>query len=64
LILADEPTASLDDVTAAAVKGAIVEAVRQSSCAVLLITHDARVFNIANRVLRLVDGTLAGVLPQ
>jgi putative ABC transport system ATP-binding protein len=64
LILADEPTASLDDVTAVAVKGAIVEAVRQSSCAVLLITHDARIFNIANRVLRLVDGALAGALPQ
>jgi putative ABC transport system ATP-binding protein len=64
LILADEPTASLDDVTAAAVKGAIVEAVRQSSCAVLLITHDSRIFNIANRVLRLADGALAGALPQ
>jgi putative ABC transport system ATP-binding protein len=63
LILADEPTASLDDVTAAAVKGAIVEAVRRSSCAVLLVTHDARVFNIAHRVLRLVDGALMEVAP-
>jgi putative ABC transport system ATP-binding protein len=61
LILADEPTASLDDVTAAAVKGAIMEAVRLSSCAVLLVTHDVRIFGMADRVLRLVDGALVEV---
>jgi putative ABC transport system ATP-binding protein len=64
LILADEPTASLDDVTAATVKNAIVEVVRQSSCAVLLVTHDARIFGMADRVLRLVDGALIEVNPR
>jgi len=58
LILADEPTASLDDVSANIVKAAIRDAARRLSCAVLLVTHDARLFDIADRRLRLVDGAL------
>lgn len=56
LILADEPTASLDDVSAGSVKEALADAARRQSCAVLLVTHDARLFNIAHRILRLTDG--------
>jgi len=58
LILADEPTASLDDESAAVVKAAISDAARRLSCAALVVTHDARLFDVANRVLRLVDGAL------
>jgi putative ABC transport system ATP-binding protein len=58
LILADEPSASLDDVSAAVVKEAIRDAAKRFSCAVLLVTHDARLFDIAHRLLRLVDGAL------
>ena len=58
LILADEPTASLDDASAAVVKAAINDAARRLSCAALLVTHDARLFDIADRMLRLVDGAL------
>ncbi len=58
LMLADEPTASLDDISANIVKEAIREAARRLSCAVLLVTHDARLFNIADRRLRLADGAL------
>ena len=58
LILADEPTASLDDVSATVVKEAIRDAARRFSCAVLLVTHDARLFDIADRMLRMVDGAL------
>jgi putative ABC transport system ATP-binding protein len=61
LILADEPTASLDDVTVAAVKAAITEVVRLSSSAVLVVTHDARIFDMSDRMLRLVDGALVEV---
>lgn len=58
LLLADEPTASLDDDSADIVKAAICAAAKRRSCAVLLVTHDARVFDMADRVLRLVDGRL------
>jgi len=58
LILADEPTASLDDISANIVKEAIREAARRLSCAVLLVTHDARLFDLADRRLRLANGAL------
>lgn len=58
LLLADEPTASLDDDSADIVKDAISAAAKRRSCAVLLVTHDARLFDCADRVLRLVDGEL------
>lgn len=61
LVLADEPTASLDDDSADIVKEAISAAAKRRSCAVLLVTHDARLFDIADRVLRLVDGRLVDV---
>jgi putative ABC transport system ATP-binding protein len=63
LILADEPTASLDDVSATAVKVALSDAARLASAAVLLVTHDARIFEIADRVLGLVDGALTEINP-
>jgi putative ABC transport system ATP-binding protein len=58
LILADEPTASLDDVSARVVINALRQTATRTSCAVLLVTHDVRVFGIADRMLTLRDGTL------
>jgi putative ABC transport system ATP-binding protein len=58
LLLADEPTASLDDESAEIVKAAIRAAAKRRACAALLVTHDARLFDIADRVLRLIEGRL------
>jgi putative ABC transport system ATP-binding protein len=58
LILADEPTASLDDASATVVKESIRQVAKSTACAVLLVTHDARVFDIADRVLQLVEGAI------
>lgn len=43
LILADEPTASLDDEACAAVLELLLEATRESGAALVVATHDARV---------------------
>lgn len=43
LILADEPTASLDDASCDAVLGLLTEATRQAGAALVIATHDARV---------------------
>jgi putative ABC transport system ATP-binding protein len=59
LILADEPTASLDDVSARVVIGALRQTATRASCAVLLVTHDARVFGIADRMLTLEHGRIS-----
>ncbi len=58
LILADEPTASLDDVSARVVIDALRHTADRASCGVLLVTHDARVLGIADRILALSGGRL------
>jgi putative ABC transport system ATP-binding protein len=47
LILADEPTANLDDASAATVASLIVAVVAERSCKVLIASHDPRVQSIA-----------------
>ncbi|HEY6640881.1 ABC transporter ATP-binding protein [Povalibacter sp.] len=64
LLLADEPTASLDDDSADIVKDAISLAAKRRSCAALVVTHDARLLDIADRVLRLVNGGLVDLRPR
>jgi putative ABC transport system ATP-binding protein len=58
LILADEPTASLDDASAALVIEALGAAARQWASAVLIATHDPRLFAIATRQMHLTEGVL------
>jgi putative ABC transport system ATP-binding protein len=58
LILADEPTASLDDASAAVVIEALGAAARQWASAVLIVTHDPRLFAIATRRVHLTEGVL------
>jgi ABC-type lipoprotein export system ATPase subunit len=57
IIIADEPTASLDGVAGRTVLGALVTAAH-SGCAVLLASHDDRCLAAADRVLHLLDGRL------
>lgn len=56
LILADEPTASLDAASAAIALDCLREAVRERNASVLMITHDNRHFAVADRVVALRDG--------
>lgn len=55
LVLADEPTGSLDAASATAVLAALFGA---SSAAVLVVTHDPEVAARAHRILRMRDGKL------
>ncbi len=51
VILADEPTASLDDVNAKAVIGLLQDQARKLNAALIVVTHDYRVKeNIANSI--------------
>jgi putative ABC transport system ATP-binding protein len=54
LILADEPTASLDHVTGRAVLDALAEHAREA--ALVVATHDLSMLDAVHRVLRLADG--------
>lgn len=58
LILADEPTASLDGETGAEVAGLLRQLAREEGRTVLLVTHDPRLQPLADRTLHLEDGRL------
>ena len=58
IILADEPTGNLDSHKGQEVMMILHDIARDDGCAVLMVTHDPRVEEIADRVLWLEDGTL------
>jgi putative ABC transport system ATP-binding protein len=59
ILLADEPTASLDSGLGALVLDLFRGLAKREDRAVLIVTHDPRVRAIADRVLLIHDGTLA-----
>lgn len=58
LVLADEPTASLDRDNGRAVLEALQTLARQSKTTILIVTHDHRILDIADRVMLMEDGQL------
>jgi len=58
VILADEPTASLDRQAGRQVVEVMNLLARRQGCAVLLVTHDHRILDIADRALQMEDGRL------
>jgi putative ABC transport system ATP-binding protein len=59
ILLADEPTASLDAENGLAVMQLLARLVRQRGTTLVVVTHDSRIFPFADRVLRLDNGRLA-----
>jgi putative ABC transport system ATP-binding protein len=64
LILADEPTGNLDSETGDAVLELLSSLPRERQVAMILVTHDARVANYADRVLAMRDGKLVCYDPE
>jgi len=58
LLLADEPTAALDSRTGREVVELLQRLAREQGCAVLMVTHDPRILDIADRLVRMEDGQL------
>ncbi len=58
IILADEPTASLDKKTGREVVELIQRLAKEQGCAILLVTHDNRILDLADRILTLEDGRI------
>jgi putative ABC transport system ATP-binding protein len=57
-ILADEPTAALDSANGQAIMGILATIARDSGSAVMVVTHDARLMSVADRILYIEDGRL------
>lgn len=58
LILADEPTAALDSKTGRDVIELMQHLARKQNAAVLIVTHDHRILDCADRILSVEDGRL------
>ena len=59
VVLADEPTGSLDSTTAQEVTRLLVDAATAGGAAVVLVTHDPAVAHHAHRIVRLASGRVA-----
>ncbi len=60
IILADEPTASLDRKSGREVVDRIHDLAKREGAAVVLVTHDNRILDIADRIVHLEEGRLSG----
>jgi putative ABC transport system ATP-binding protein len=58
LILADEPTAALDKKSGRDVVTLLQGLAREENCTILMVTHDNRILDVADRIINLVDGRL------
>lgn len=58
IVLADEPTASLDKQSGRDVVELIQDLAREDGAAVILVTHDNRILDVADRILHLEDGRM------
>lgn len=59
IILADEPTAALDKKSGRDVVEIMQRLAREQGCTILLVTHDNRILDIADRIIYMEDGHLA-----
>src|SRR5712692_8714063 len=59
VVLADEPTAALDRRTGREVVELLHTLAKQQGCAIMMVTHDNRILDIADRILSLEDGRIS-----
>ena len=59
MLLADEPTASLDKQSGREVVDRMKSLAKDHGCTILLVTHDNRILDIADRIVHLEDGRLS-----
>lgn len=58
LILADEPTSALDKESTAIVMDLLRQLTAEEGCTVLMVTHDNRILDLADRIVNMVDGSI------
>ncbi|BAB72764.1 DevA family ABC transporter ATP-binding protein [Anabaena sp. FACHB-709] len=63
LVLADEPTASLDSQSGRDVVNLMQKLAHEKGSTILMVTHDHRILNIADRIVQMEDGKLLSPTP-
>jgi putative ABC transport system ATP-binding protein len=62
LVLADEPTAALDSKSGRDVVNLMQQLAKKQGCTILMVTHDNRILDIADRIIHMEDGQLTSGL--
>ncbi len=63
LVLADEPTAALDSKSGRDVVMIMQRLAKEQGTTILMVTHDNRILDVADRIVNMEDGCLAGSIP-
>ena len=58
IVLADEPTAALDKKSGRDVVDLMQRLAKEQNCTILMVTHDNRILDIADRIVHMEDGRL------
>jgi putative ABC transport system ATP-binding protein len=58
IVLADEPTAALDKKSGRDVVELMQKLAKEQSCTILMVTHDSRILDVADRIIYMEDGRL------
>jgi len=58
ILLADEPTAALDEASGREVVSLLRELANKKCMTIILVTHDNRILDIADRIVNMVDGRI------
>jgi putative ABC transport system ATP-binding protein len=58
LVLADEPTAALDKDSGRDVVNLLRQLAREDRCTIMIVTHDNRILDAADRMVNMVDGRI------
>jgi len=58
LVLADEPTAALDEKSGRDVVTLFQRFTREDRCTIIMVTHDNRILDVADRIVNMVDGRI------
>jgi putative ABC transport system ATP-binding protein len=61
IIICDEPTASLDGQTGTTVMELLSSIAKETATTVIIVTHDNRIYNYADRIIEMEDGRIKNV---
>ena len=60
ILILDEPTASLDGDTGRNIVQFVREHILTQERCIIIVTHDSRIYEFADRIMRMEDGKLTG----
>jgi len=61
ILILDEPTASLDGDTGRNIVGFVREHILSDQRCIVIVTHDSRIYEYSDRILKMEDGRLTGI---